>query len=68
MSEQAVNTENAKCAAKQREEDENNPRTWKIVPAFDANEASLLLAIGRIANEQGAAAEKAEKQKRRAIG
>jgi hypothetical protein len=61
-SEQAVDTENAKCDAKQSEEDENNPRTWKIVPAFDADETCLLRPIRRITKEQRRTTEQTEEQ------
>jgi hypothetical protein len=55
--EKAVDTEDAKCNSEQCEEDENDPRTRKIVTALDADQTRPLGAIRRIANQQGSAAE-----------
>jgi len=41
----AVNAQDAKCEAEQREEDENDPRTGKIIAALHTNDTRLLLTI-----------------------
>jgi len=49
--EKAVNAENTKCDAEQCKEDENEPRTGKIIAVLHANETGLLLTVRGIAHQ-----------------